>query len=135
MIENPAILYVEDDLFSREVMELLLVEMLGYSQLTVFEDSTNFMTRLQKLERKPDIIFLDIHMVPHNGFEMLKMLRDHEAYQNVPVVALTASVMNEEVQLLQSAGFNSCISKPIDQRAFPDIMARILKGEKLWRIK
>jgi CheY-like chemotaxis protein len=50
------------------------------------------------------------------------------------VVALTASVMNEEVEQLRAAGFHSCLAKPIDIDTFPDVLNRILDGESVWRI-
>jgi CheY-like chemotaxis protein len=133
--EQPTILYVEDDPMSREVMQILLVDLMGYSDVTILEDSTDFLTKVEALKTPPKVIFLDIHMQPVNGFDMLKLLRAHERYRTTTVVALTASVMNEEVNLLRNAGFDSCIAKPIDQRAFPEVLTRILNGERFWRIK
>jgi CheY-like chemotaxis protein len=65
---------------------------------------------------------------------MLEMIRERPEFDHVPVVALTASVMNEEVQQLKRAGFNGVIAKPIDVDTFPDILQRILDGETVWRI-
>lgn len=131
---NPVILYVEDDEMSREVMKLLLTRRMDVEQVYIFEDSTDFMDKLIALPNKPDIIFLDIHMEPMDGFGMLALLRAADDYKNVPVVALTASVMNEEVTLLRTQGFDGALSKPIDQRNFPEILQRLLSREKVWRI-
>lgn len=131
----PAFLYVEDDPLSREVMQILLTEVLGYPDVTILEDSSDFLAKLRAMPYRPKVIFLDIHMQPVNGFAMLKMLREEQDYRSATVVALTASVMNEEVRLLHDAGFDSCIAKPIDQRTFPEVLNRILNGEKIWRIK
>ena len=62
---------------------------------------------------------------------MLAMLKKEAAYRNIPIVALTASVMNEEVQQLQTVGFSAVFSKPIDIDTFPDNLARILQGESI----
>jgi CheY-like chemotaxis protein len=132
---NLSVLYVEDDPQSREVMELLLRSELGLSNVTIFEDSTDFMARVERLRLKPDIILLDIHMHPYTGFQMLEMLREQGAWSSVPVIALTASVMNEEVQQLKMAGFNGVIAKPIDLDTFPEAMQRVLNGQQVWRIK
>src|SRR5262245_12476455 len=131
MTNNPAILYVEDDPESRLVMQILLTEVMGLAQLTIFEDSQEFMSRLAALQSRPDVIFLDIHVRPSDGFQMLEMLRAHEGYQGVPIVALTASVMNEEVRKLRDAGFNGVLSKPIDQDEFPAVFQRILAGQPI----
>ena len=130
----PIVLYVEDDQDSREVMSLILSEIMGCDSYHIFENSEDFLVRVNALEMKPTIIFLDIHMKPYSGFEMLEMLRKLDWATNVPIVALTASVMNEEVQMLKSAGFNSCLSKPIGLATFPDLFHQIVRGETIWKI-
>ena len=134
MSNQPAILYVEDDSRSVKVMDVLLTKRMGLSHVTIMEDSANFLERVQTLTPKPDVIFLDIHVEPHNGFAMLKMLRDSGEFDNSRIVALTASVMNEEVVQLRQAGFDACLGKPVDMDTFPDVLNRILNGESLWHI-
>jgi len=127
----PVVLYVEDDPASREVMVLILREMMACDAYHIFDDSEDFIARVTALVPQPNIILLDIHVLPHSGFEMLTMLREVEAYKHIPIAALTASVMNEEVQRLQNAGFNAVFSKPIDIDTFPNKLTRILQGENL----
>jgi CheY-like chemotaxis protein len=129
----PAFLYVEDDTLSREIMEMIL-RGLGYTQLIVFEDSHDFAARLDNLDFTPNVIFLDIHIKPHDGFEMLKILRRHPRLGGQKIIALTASVMNEEVIKLQQAGFDGAISKPLDFDEFPSLLEQILNGERIWHI-
>lgn len=131
---EPVILYVEDDSKSRRVMQLLLVNIMKLTYVTMFADSTDFLVRATALEPKPDVIFLDIHVAPHNGFQMLEMLRSSEHFAGTRILALTASVMNEEVQQLKAAGFDGCLAKPIDTDTFPELLARISRGEALWHI-
>ncbi len=133
MSSQPVILYVEDEPKSRRVMQMIGSDM-GVEYLTVFEDSVDFLNRVKALSPRPDIVFLDIHVKPYTGFEMLKMLRESGAFNGVPVVAITASVMNEEIGQLRTAGFDGCIAKPLDMDSFPDTLNRILKGEIIWRI-
>ena len=128
------ILYVEDDAGSRKVMQYLVRGSLQGSQLTIFEDSHDFMNRVHMLENQPTIIMLDIHVEPISGFEMLQQLREVEAYKDLPIVALTASVMNEEVAKLRRAGFDGVLAKPLDPDQFPDLFQRILSGEQVWNI-
>jgi CheY-like chemotaxis protein len=133
-MNDPVVLYVEDDPQSRKLMQMLLKGRMKLTQVTILEDSQDFLTHVEALNPQPDIIFLDIHVKPHDGFDMLAMLRQLETLRSTPVVALTASVMNEEVQKLRSAGFNGCLAKPIDLSTFPDMMNRIINGEIIWRI-
>lgn len=134
MTSYPVVLYVEDDDLSCEIMRLLLEGEMGLRHVTIFQDSSDFLARVQALDPKPDVILLDIHVRPYTGFQMLAMLRSQEAYKTIPVVALTASVMNEEVQQLRTAGFNSVFSKPIDQDHFAAMLMRILQGEPIWHV-
>lgn len=133
MQDKPVVLYVEDEPRSRRVMQMIFDDM-GLTQTTIFEDSTDIMNKALALSPRPDVIFLDIHMRPYTGFEMLAMLRESGEFSGVPIVAMTASVMNEEVQQLREAGFDSCLAKPIDMDMFPDMLDRIMGGEKVWRI-
>jgi len=134
MNAQPAILYVEDDPPSRKVMHMLLNMRMGLPNVTILENSRDFMTRVNALDPKPDVIFLDIHVDPYDGFEMLEMLREQDDFQDTPIVALTASVMNEEVHRLKTAGFHSCLAKPIDTDTFPDMLRQIMGGKSVWRI-
>ena len=129
---GPRVLYVEDDLQSREIMQLLLVDQMGLSDVTIFEDSSDFLSRVAQIQPKPDVILLDIHVRPYTGFEMLEMLQNESQWQGVPVIALTASVMNEEIQKLRQVGFNGVVAKPIDLDTFPDVLHRVLEGEEVW---
>lgn len=134
MPRDVTVLYVEDDPLSIEVMDFLLREDMGLSHVFIWDSSDDFVARVEALNPKPDVIFLDIHMRPHNGFEMLNYLRQMSGFGDTPIVAMTASVMNEEVQTLRAAGFSGAIGKPIDQVEFPEIFERILRGEAVWRI-
>ncbi|MCA9907502.1 MAG: response regulator [Anaerolineae bacterium] len=134
MNNQPSILYVEDDAHSRRVMKLLLTAQMGLQNVTIFENSVDFLDRAEALNPKPDVIFLDIHMEPHTGFEMLNMVRASAKLQATPVVALTASVMNDEVEKLRTGGFDGCIAKPLNIQHFPHLLDSILSGETVWRI-
>jgi len=134
---SPVILYVEDDALSREVMEFYLVNVMGLSgeeQVYIFDSGENFAVRLGALPVKPDVILLDIHMWPVDGFEVLAYLREQPDYMDIPVVAITASVMNEEISRMRRAGFSGCIAKPLDQTTFEHNLTLILDGEKIWQI-
>lgn len=134
-MSDQVILYFEDDALSREVMRTCLTRGMGYRNVWIFEDSADFEARLNDVGSKPDVIFLDIHIEPIDGFAMLKLIRQSEILQSTKVVALTASVMNEEVKVLKEAGFDGVIAKPLDYDTFPNVLHRILSGEQVWHIK
>ena len=59
-----------------------------------------------------DVILMDIQMPEMDGIAAFKAIRDFE--ENLPIVALTANVMSEDVQHYSELGFNAHIGKPID---------------------
>jgi len=134
MLNEYSYLYVEDDNLSREVMQTIMTNALGVSDLTIFEDSTDFMARLKRLANKPNVVLLDIHIKPLDGFQLLQLLRADPDYQRTRIVALTASVMNEEVQKLRQSGFDGAIAKPLSIKTFPTLMMRVVRGEAVWHI-
>jgi CheY-like chemotaxis protein len=115
-------------------MKLLVEKTLSVGHYEIFEDSKDFLSRVRNLPLQPDIILLDIHVSPFNGFQMLQMIREDLAYFDTKVVALTASVMNEEVERLRKSGFDGAIGKPIPLSTFPVIIERILNGESIWQV-
>jgi CheY-like chemotaxis protein len=133
MFDTLRVLYVEDDPSSRDVMSMIANNLMKVARLEVFEDSARFAERVNALNFTPSLILLDIHMKPIDGFAMLAHLRAHPRYQAIPSVALTASVMNEEIIKLRKAGFDGVIGKPVSLHTFPSYIERIMRGEKVWQ--
>ena len=129
---QPSFLYVEDDIASREVMEILITGIMGFPQLTIFDTSANFLERLNSLPTIPDVIFLDIHIKPYNGYELFDMIQKSAAFEKTIVVAITASVMSNEVEKLRSVGFKNLVGKPINPVTFPNKVMDILSGKEVW---
>ena len=68
---------------------------------------------LQKIEdEKPELVVSDINMPEMNGLELLKKIR--ASNPDLPVIAITGNVLEEDVQDYYEAGFNKVLSKPID---------------------
>jgi len=76
--------------------------------------------------RKPDLILMDIQLPGMNGIEALKVLRGKPDTASIPVVAVTASVMQQDRTLITEAGFDGYISKPINIKEFLESVGRAL---------
>lgn len=126
-------LYVEDDPKSREIMRLMLERVVKDCTYSIWEDGADFMSRLKELPEVPAMIMLDIHMAPVDGFTILRQIRAEPNYAHIPIVALTASVMNEEVEKLRESGFNGVIAKPINPHYFPQLLVKLSSGEAVWQ--
>ena len=81
-------------------------------------------------EKKPALILMDIQLPGMNGIEALKALRAAPATAKIPVIAITASVMQQDRQQIMSAGFDGFIEKPVNLRGLLDTVQRSLRTEK-----
>ncbi|MBC8506441.1 MAG: response regulator [Anaerolineales bacterium] len=127
-------LYVDDNDKSRLVMQLLMEKAMDAQFLTIFEDSADFMERVTALSPPPDVALLDINVQPHDGFEMLEMLRKNPQLNHTKIIAVTASVTNEEIEKLRDCGFDGGIGKPLRVTTFPSLINQILNGETVWHV-
>lgn len=134
MFDQYAYLYVDDDRMSREIMRVIMEHLLNVTQLFIFEDSERFMERLRALPLRPQLIMLDIHMRPIDGFAMIAAVRADPQYQNTCVIAITASLAGSEIYQLRQHGFNGAIAKPLDVQTFPGLLQKVLAGEAVWHI-
>ncbi len=69
-------------------------------------------------EHKPDLVLMDIQLPGMNGIEALGVLRTDAATAKIPVIAVTASVMQQDRKLITEAGFDAYIGKPINLKEF-----------------
>lgn len=132
--QHPVLVYVDDDENSILVMRMVVERVMRLPTLYVLQSRADFVQQVKELDLVPDIFLLDIQMKPFDGVDLLSMLRGDPQFKKSKVIALTASVTNEEVSLLKSGGFDGAIAKPLNIDVFPDLIARILNGEHVWYI-
>jgi two-component system cell cycle response regulator DivK len=81
-------------------------------------------------ERKPDLILMDIHLPGISGIEALKVLRADAATAAIPVIAVTASVMQQDRKQITEAGFEAYVGKPINLKEFLDAVHATLERKE-----
>jgi CheY-like chemotaxis protein len=72
-----------------------------------------------------DMIISDIGMPEMNGYELARTLRSLPDYQTVPMVAVTGYSMFDDRNKSLNAGFNEHVTKPIDPRAFLELIEQL----------
>ena len=80
-------------------------------------------------EHKPDLILMDIHLPGISGIEALKVLRAEAATAGIPVIAVTASVMQQDRKQITEAGFDAYVGKPINLKEFLDAVRAALESK------
>ncbi len=131
--ESITILIVEDEPNNLYLLEKLLqIERIDKNQIISSDkDPANL---IETMDKNIDLIFLDIHLPHKDGYEILKELRKNEKTENAIIIALTASVMSQDIERAKKAGFDGFIGKPIDGRHFSETLNNILNGKSVWNI-
>jgi two-component system response regulator len=79
----------------------------------------------RKIEDKPKLILLDLKMPKVNGIEVLQKIRTDERTKKIPVVVLTSSKEDPDIQKCYDLGVNSYVVKPLEfdefQRAISNL--------------
>jgi len=78
-------------------------------------------------EHRPELILMDILLPGMNGIEALEILRADPATASIPVIAVTASVMQQDRKMITEAGFDAYVGKPISVREFLDAVRAALE--------
>ncbi len=110
-LENLKVLYVEDVVANQLLMEGLC----DHWKITL-EIASNGLEALEKVKHNQyDLILMDIQMPEKNGYETAADIRNLKEpyFQNIPIIALTASVSEKTHRVIKEAGMNGYLSKPI----------------------
>jgi two-component system cell cycle response regulator DivK len=119
------ILIVEDNEKNMKLVRDVL-QVKGYTTLEAITAEDGI--RLAQ-ERNPDLILMDIHLPGMNGIEALGVLRADPATASIPVIAVTASVMQQDRKLITDAGFEAYVGKPINIKEFLDAVRGMLEAK------
>jgi len=116
------ILIVEDNPVHTRVIEMTLRGK-NYTLLK----ATNGEEALDIAKReRPDLILMDLNLPQMTGFEVAKKLRDNPAFSRTPIIALTAYAMRGDRERVIESGCDAYLSKPINTRELPGMIAKML---------
>lgn len=116
------VLIVEDNLEHVELVHRVLAAS-GYKVLAACDAKTGLQ---MATERLPDLILLDLGLPDVDGQTLLGQMRDIPELAHVPVVAITAWPPGTDPQMVEDAGFDGCLSKPIRFFTLADQIAAYL---------
>lgn len=124
MGEKKTILIVDDDRWNLITAQKLLIE--EYKVVGVNSGKQAF----KYLEKyTPDLILLDIFMPEIGGFEVMKILQEHEQWCKIPVIFLTADKKTESEAEGFEMGAHDFITKPFDPRIMLNRIRRTIELE------
>ncbi len=116
------ILIVEDNPQNVRLIEMTL-RAKGYTLLkaTDGEEALDMATREQ-----PDLIMMDIQLLRMSGLEVTRKLRENPTFSYTPIIGVTAYAMQGDREKVLESGCDAYLSKPIDTRELPEVVARML---------
>jgi two-component system cell cycle response regulator DivK len=117
------ILYIEDNVGNRLLVKRIL-EAEGHS-VTEAVDGPSGLTMVS--EEQFDLILLDINLPEIDGYDLARRLRNMPSLQRVPILAVTANVMQGDRERTLAAGCDGYIQKPIDVDRLPEQVAAALR--------
>jgi CheY-like chemotaxis protein/HPt (histidine-containing phosphotransfer) domain-containing protein len=123
------VLLVEDNEVNQQIATELL-ESEG-AKVALASNGTEAVRVLTVGDQPPpfDVVLMDLQMPGMDGFTATRLVRAQPHLQKVPIIAMTAHVMADEVQRCLEAGMNDHVSKPIDPEALFATLARLTRTQ------
>ena len=126
IFHEASVLIVDDVDYNR----YLLKEFLKNSKITVHEASNGKQAVEFARTNQPDLILMDIRMPVMDGFEATKILKSDDKTSSIKIIALTASILEEEIKRIKISGFDHFLRKPIKYAELTEALAKHISHEK-----
>jgi CheY-like chemotaxis protein len=95
------------------------------------QQALDYIERWEAGEPVPALILLDLKLPKVDGLDVLEAIKHHPQFATIPIVVLTSSSVDSDVQTAYRRGANSYIVKPVDFEKFVEVAAQI---EIYWSI-
>ena len=117
------VLYIEDNPVNLRVME----SMFSIMENVTFRGVDNAEAGILEAQRHiPDIILVDMHLGDTDGYHVLEELREVSSFRAVPIIAVSADAMADNIQNALAAGFSAYVSKPVQMDELVGCIKRLL---------
>ena len=130
MAQGINIFLADDDLDDCYVFQEVLNDLNSTCDLTIANDGQELL-RLLKDGRLhlPDLIFLDLNMPIVNGYECLVEIRQKELLKHIPVIILSTSSNEKEINKLYDGGADYYVCKPPSFSSLRSMLKKIISVE------
>ena len=124
--EPKKVLYVEDNVSNQRLVTQLAAR---YPELRLQTASDALRGLYLARTNPPDVILMDINLPGMDGYEALEVLRNDTSTSHIPVVAVSASAMAQDIAKGNSAGFAAYLTKPLDLLELLKVLRTVLVEE------
>lgn len=117
------VLYVEDNLANLKLVKNIFKHHPEFILLTAIDGEHGLEVARRE---QPDVILLDIHLPVKDGYQVKAELEAEESTRDIPVIAMTADAMPDDIQRGMEAGFRHYLTKPIDHLLLLETLRSVL---------
>ncbi|GIV62956.1 MAG: response regulator [Bellilinea sp.] len=89
------------------------------------EEAIDWIRRWDEGAPPPVLILLDLKLPRVDGLEVLRHYKEHPRYRSIPVVVLTTSDEDRDIETAYQLGANSYIVKPVEFEKFVEVAAQV----------
>jgi len=127
-LKDKCLLLAEDIEINREIIISLLEP--TSLEIVCAENGAEAVKMFRDEPDRFDILFMDVQMPEMDGYEATKRIRALEAKQgkSVPIIAMTANVFREDIELCLESGMNDHLGKPLDIEKVLKMLKKYLKS-------
>jgi signal transduction histidine kinase/DNA-binding response OmpR family regulator len=125
-IRGARVLLVEDNDINREFAKEMLI-----SEQILVDEAVDGFDAIEKIkEQKYELILMDIQMPKLDGIEATKQIRAQSGrfgskyYQKIPIIALSANALKNDIDRSLASGLNAYVTKPIDPNELYTVMLK-----------
>jgi len=119
------VLLVEDNASDAELTLRALQKRNLANRVVVARDGVEALQLLERAEQPPKVVLLDLKLPKLNGLEVLRRMKSDDRTKRIPVVVLTSSHEEPDVEESYRLGVNSYIVKPVDFESFASAVAEV----------
>jgi len=119
-LKSSKILLVEDNLINQEIVMGLLEN--TNIEIKIANNGQEAVEMFQK--NRYELILMDLQMPIMDGYEATRLIREQN--KEIPIIALTANAMNEDVEATQKVGMQEHLNKPIEVEKLYEVLFKYL---------
>ncbi len=127
-LKQKRLLYIEDNPANLKLVSLLIQKRTKLELLTAAEPIQGIVLATGQ---QPDLILLDINLPEMDGYEVLRHLRANDKTRHIPVIALTANAMKDDLAKGSEAGFDAYLTKPLNVELFFETIRTFMPGQEM----
>jgi CheY-like chemotaxis protein len=121
------IMVAEDNLVNQKLLRKFINSCAPQADLMICNNGEEVLQEFMNFQ--PDYVFMDVHMPVMNGYLATEYIRNNFKNTHIPVIAISAGVSDDEVDLAKKSGMNAFVPKPFNLKSISEILHDFLPVE------